>query len=99
MAPKPFPFEPLAAKVGIVLGQIGHADESPNLTGDLAEALGVGGRHVKRMRQHGLSVTQADQFAIRLRLHPATIWPDVYDVGRGEPEPGPPPAPSWLVTS
>jgi len=43
---------------------------------DLAEALGVSMREVVRWRRGGVPVRHADQLAIRLWLHPLTVWGD-----------------------
>lgn len=95
MKPRPFALEPLALAAGVALGVACCPDDHDTLTGDLAERLGVGARHVKRLRQQGMSLAQADTFAIRLNCHPAGLWPDVWDIGR-EPEPGPLAAPDWM---
>lgn len=96
MRPKPYPLEPLAAALGVHLGQVSGAD-GDNLTGTLAGLLDVGERTVKRMRQQGLSLKVADRYATRFRIHPVHLWPEAW--GLHEAEPGEPPCPSWLVGS
>src|SRR3546814_14205075 len=96
MRPRPFDLESLAAVADIRLGLLGPAvvDED-TLTGAMAEWLGVGARHVKRMRQQGLRTAQADQFGLRLGYHPPHIWP----AWAREPEPAAPELPARLVKS
>ena len=42
---------------------------------DVARALKISGRYLDRARSEGLSVEQADRYAIRLGLHPSCLWP------------------------
>lgn len=73
-----YPLEPLAAKLHIDLGQIGgHGHDDEALTGIalLAARVGVCHRTAKRARQHGLSIVQADHWAVAAGFHPVTIWP------------------------
>lgn len=39
-----------------------------------ARALGIHPRMVYRWRHNGLTWAQADELAVRLGLHPATVW-------------------------
>ena len=54
-----------------------HGQPAPDL--GLALALGVDRQTVCRMRVHGLSVRQADRFAIHLGYHPSILWPSWFD--------------------
>jgi hypothetical protein len=65
--PAPAPRYPLA--------NLAHAAGAKDLS-DLARRLGITLRHAHRLHSEGLSDRQADHFAIRLRMHPATVWPD-----------------------
>lgn len=72
-----YPLEPLAAHLGITLGQIGGHQPGQHPTGmtALADRLGVVPRVLQRHRRHGLTPTLADRYAIHIGAHPATIWP------------------------
>lgn len=41
----------------------------------LAARLGTDERHLRRAMHHGLTDRQADRYATRVGLHPASIWP------------------------
>jgi len=56
------PYEPLAAAIGAECDR------------DTAEALNVTMREVVRWRTAGVPVNSADALAIRLWLHPLTVW-------------------------
>ncbi|MEZ5278989.1 MAG: helix-turn-helix domain-containing protein [Acidimicrobiales bacterium] len=49
-----------------------HLDQAP--TRVLAERLGVSARTVWRWRATGLNPIQADHAAIKLGLHPGSVW-------------------------
>ena len=72
-----YPLAPLAAHLGITLGQIGGHQPGQNPTGiaALAERLKLSPTMLYRLRHHGLSPDQADRLACRVGVHPAMIWP------------------------
>lgn len=70
----PFPAleETLGARLGVITGETGQ------VTGcsvrRMAEALGTSPRQVCRWRRQGLTWAQGDLLAVRLGLHPSTVW-------------------------
>jgi hypothetical protein len=44
---------------------------------DAAVELGISGRTRARLLRDGLTERQADRFAVRVGLHPWTVWPDL----------------------
>lgn len=62
-----FPIEPLLAAAKITVGQ-------------LARAVNANGSAVHQAALYGLTVSEADRWAIRLGHHPATVWPEWVDV-------------------
>lgn len=46
----------------------------------LAELAGYSARAVHHWREHGISEPVADRIAISLGAHPATIWPEWFDI-------------------
>lgn len=46
----------------------------------LARRLGCSNVTLERWREVGLSDDMADKLAVRLGLHPGTVWPDWFDV-------------------
>lgn len=84
-APALFPFEPLAAAAGVTLGQIGgqtrSGDHGPrNGYAGLEVLLGASRTTLRRWRQRGLTVDQADDLAGKLGLLPHEVWPDWYRI-------------------
>lgn len=84
-APALFPFEPLAAAAGVTLGQIGGqtrtGDHDPrNGYAELEVLLGASRTTLRRWRQRGLTVDQADDLAGKLGLLPHEVWPDWYRI-------------------
>lgn len=45
----------------------------------IALRLGVDRRQVYRWRESGVTVTQADELAVRLGCHPTELWADFYE--------------------
>lgn len=78
--PEPrYPLAPLAAALGVTLGQIGGHRPGQEPTGitALAERFGCSTRWVKHLHRHGLPWDLADELACRHAGGPAwTIWPD-----------------------
>lgn len=83
--PSAFPFAPL--EVAARKGRPAHRpDEECPCTGDgtgrrlccshrmIADELDINVRQFYRLRESGLTVEQADRFAIVLDLHPSLIW-------------------------
>jgi Bacterial regulatory proteins, gntR family len=56
-----WPLQPLLAVCGLSAGSLGGE-------------LGVGGRQITIAAQRGLTDKQADEWAIRLGVHPMTVW-------------------------
>ena len=84
-APALFAFEPLAAAAGVTLGQIGGqtrtGDHDPrNGYAELEVLLGASRTTLRRWRQRGLTVDQADDLAGKLGLLPHEVWPRWYSV-------------------
>lgn len=77
---------PLARAAGITLGQIGGHHTGDPMTGmaALATRLNVGTTTLKRARLNGLTLTQADRWAIRLGLWPHEIWDTWWDDVEGD---------------
>lgn len=46
--------------------------------------VGISGESTRRYEREGLTIWQADRFAVQLGYHPATVWPDWYDEDAGE---------------
>lgn len=63
--PRPFTVTALARAVGI----------DPAHTSRLALRLRIDRRNIMRYRAWGLTVQQADEWAAKVGLHPAEIWP------------------------
>lgn len=70
--PRPFAVAPLARALGI----------RPEHTAALVLRLSIGRRWVRRYRDIGLTIRQADQWAARAGLHPAEVWPIWEDLDR-----------------
>jgi hypothetical protein len=68
-------FEPLERTLAAFLGHIetGTGCTGPNRT-RIAFALGVQARQLYRLRDRGLTWSQADTLAIHAGYHPAEIW-------------------------
>lgn len=83
-APALFPFEPLAAAAGVTLGQIGGQTRTGghprNGYAGLEVLLGASRTTLRRWRQRGLTVDQADDLAGKLGLLPHEVWPDWYRI-------------------
>lgn len=62
-----FPFAPLEEKIA-------HNQDDETRTRTLTETLGVTRRALHFFRSDGLSIKQADKFALRAGLHPAQVW-------------------------
>lgn len=56
-----WPLQPLLDACRISMGSVGHR-------------LGVGGNQIARAVERGLTDRQADEWAIRLGVHPMTVW-------------------------
>lgn len=77
-----YPLAPLAAHLRIELHATGarsHDDRTEAGLALLADRLGIGHRWAKRMLANGLTERQADRAAIRLGLHPCTLWTSWWD--------------------
>lgn len=72
-----FDLASLAAVAGATLGQVGGQVEGDALSGisALSEALGVSRRRLRQSHAEGLSARLADRYAVRLGLHPSSVWP------------------------
>lgn len=66
-----FPLEPLERALGARHG----SPVSPSVV-LLAARLGIGRRHLPRLRRTGLSEAQADVLAVRAGFHPGEVWPE-----------------------
>lgn len=58
-----YPLEPLAARSGLPRHQLAIRINASNLS-------------MHRYERDGLTIWQADRFAVRLGFHPANVWPD-----------------------
>lgn len=86
-APIRYPLEPLAHALRIDLHRPGRptddnqADSGLNA---LAHHIGITHRQARRALHDGLSDRQADRFATRIGMHPASIWPQWWDNAEGD---------------
>ena len=72
-----YPLEPLAAHLGITLGQTGGHQPGQDPTGvaALVDRLGISTTRIHQLRRSGLTDTQADRYACHVGKHPSDIWP------------------------
>lgn len=78
-APRPYPIQPLLDAAHITTGQLGRA-------------VNANGTTITQAARDGLTLSQADRWAIRLHLMPEEIWPEFSDA-----PPTPPSPPSAVV--
>jgi len=73
-----YPLAPLAAHLGIQLGQPGNPnDPHPQGLHALAQQLGVTHRTAQRLHQHGLTEDLIERYVTGiLRIHPSDLWPE-----------------------
>ena len=77
-----YPLAPLAAAMRVELHRPGRPTDNDQADAGLAaiaKHLGIGHRWARRMLEHGLTDRQADRFATRIGMHPASIWPQWWD--------------------
>ena len=77
-----YPLEPLAAAMRVELHQPGRPVDNHQADAGLAAIatrLGIGHRQARRCLHNGLTDRQADRFATRIGMHPASIWPQWWD--------------------
>jgi len=67
--PHPFALKDLEAALGVSLNERGVPDKVQT-----ANLLDVSTRTVDRLRAAGLTEWQADEYAVRGRLHPGAVW-------------------------
>lgn len=65
--PRPFPIEALLEVAGVSLGQLGRL-------------VAANGLIVAMAAVHGLTVSEADRWAVRLGYHPSFVWPEWFDI-------------------
>lgn len=72
-----YDLDQLAARAGIVLGQVGgqQSGDAPGGTFELAERLGVSRKTVQRLRARGLDWWEADRYACAMGFRPDEVWP------------------------
>lgn len=75
-----YPLHPLAEALRIELttAERGNGIEPHGLPA-LADRLHTDERHLRRALHHGLTDRQADRYATRIGMHPASIWPEWWD--------------------
>lgn len=64
-APRPFPIAPLLAATGLTAGQLG-------------DQVKASGETVAYAAENGLTLSEADRWAIRCQHMPEHIWPDLW---------------------
>jgi hypothetical protein len=78
-----FPFDPLIPHIEMQYAPpkhvSGHHTSHIALAGKAAYVLGSDRRYIYRWLDYGLTHEQADQFAVRLGLHPVELWPNWFD--------------------
>lgn len=81
-----YPLAPLAAAARIELHRPGRPSDDDQADAGLhalAQRIGITHRQARRILHTGLTDRQADRFATRIGMHPASIWPEWWD-GAGD---------------
>lgn len=77
-----YPLQPLADALRIELHHPGRPtddDQADSGLAALADRIGISHRQARRALHTGLTDRQADRFATRIGMHPASIWPQWWD--------------------